>query len=381
VLAKLVNILNSIVPKKRNMIYLKSDFVYKDNTQAILDELLRQKLNDKYKLICEGSGFEDYYNHNITIIKKGIKSVIYYLRSRYVIYDIGLYGGFSPVKNQIKVNLWHGTAWKKIGYQELDYKYGKRQERKTTTSHILATSDFFKPVMADSFGVSLSDVIVSGNPRNDYFANGRKRLPDIGIAVEPAQKVLLWMPTWRACKVREQNEGKQYEYGFPVLDSENVNLIDELCKKLNVVLILKWHGMQIEDNSLKPDQFTNIKLLTSEMIGEAKCSLYEIVGQCDGLITDYSSIYIDYLVLDRPIYFIYDDLEEYKSTRGMIVDNPEEYFPGKKGSTYEELCNIIKEFADGKDEFKEERERVNKILNKYSDFNNAKRVLEAIGIK
>ena len=69
--------------------------------------------------------------------------------------------------------------------------------------------------------------------------------------------------------------------------------------------------------------------------------MYSLLGSADILLTDFSSIYIDYLLLNRPIGFVEDDFDEYSKSRGFIFDNPEEYMPGVKIRSLEDLKTFL----------------------------------------
>ena len=85
-------------------------------------------------------------------------------------------------------------------------------------------------------------------------------------------------------------------------------------------------------------------------------------------------------MLNRPICFAYDDMESYMTKRGFMFDDVKSIMPGFHAHTIDDLAQFINEFAEGKDKYKEERERVNKILNTYSDNKNSYRLLKAVGI-
>ena len=83
--------------------------------------------------------------------------------------------------------------------------------------------------------------------------------------------------------------------------------------------------------------------------------LYSLIGECGVLLTDYSSVYIDYLILNRPIGFIIDDFEEYKNSRGFVFDKPDDWMPGEKIKTFEELEKFILDIKNGIDKYREVR--------------------------
>ena len=113
---------------------------------------------------------------------------------------------------------------------------------------------------------------------------------------------------------------------------------------------------------------------------ESQCDLYALLGQADGLITDYSSVYFDYLLLNRPIGFTVDDMEEYMKNRGFVVDDPRPLMPGQFLNTPEDFCGFLSDLLEGRDPYGEERLRVKELTNKYDDGKDALRALAIAGI-
>ena len=91
-------------------------------------------------------------------------------------------------------------------------------------------------------------------------------------------------------------------------------------KEKGVKIVVKLHPVQDLD---KYDmmEMSNFILLSHAEFVKRGMDLYKFMTQCDALITDYSSIFYDYLLLDRPIAFTEDDLEDYSDVRGFAVDD------------------------------------------------------------
>ena len=97
----------------------------------------------------------------------------------------------------------------------------------------------------------------------------------------------------------------------------------------------------------------------------------------DLLITDYSSVYFDYLLLDRPIIFVPVDLEEYRKTRGFLLEPYDYWTPGKKALNQKDLQNmILQSFI--KDDNVERRNELKNIVHYYQDGNSSERVWNLI---
>lgn len=91
----------------------------------------------------------------------------------------------------------------------------------------------------------------------------------------------------------------------------------------------------------------------------------------DALISDYSSVYVDYLLLNRPVIFSCPDLEEYKRDRGFVVDDPSTLMPGAIIKTQDELICTLENIFKGKDEYKDLREEKMSFFHTYVDGNSS----------
>jgi CDP-glycerol glycerophosphotransferase (TagB/SpsB family) len=367
--------INTLIPKRKNQIFFSSTSIFKDNVSAVLDEFLKHDISKHFRIVLDGNGLEEYKGNNIEHVKhKSIKSIWRFLRSKYIIYDNGVYGSRS-VKNQISVNIWHGMGLKKIGY----YCMERKKKYKQTATYVIAYSSYFKSTMSHAFGVPLENVIITGDPRNDYFFTDSNSLKMIGINKSNYNGVICWMPTYRiSCIAESAYDGADYEYGIPLINSENINILDDCLCERGIILIIKYHSLQ--NISLPNKQLKNIKFLTSEEVMQSKEPLYCLLSHCDALITDYSSVYFNYLLLNRPICFAYDDLELYSSKRGFMFNDIESMMPGFKAKKFEQILEFINDFSLGVDNYKEDRIKANKKYNTYQDSNNSYRILQKIGI-
>ena len=374
-ISRVIIFLNIIIPKK-NQIYFFSTSLYKDNISAVLDKAIYFKLNENYRFILDGESLKDYNIYNsIYVIHYSLRSLYYYLTSKYVFFDNGIYSN-RYIKSQISVNVWHGTALKKIG--NFCSSYNKANYR--TSTFFITYSRFFVKKMSYAFNIPQKDILVTGEPRNDYFYGFNKSilskiLPDS----ENFLKIIFWMPTYRKSNFAEsKNDGKNYYCGIPLIEDKTIHKFNEFLKSNNIVIIYKYHSLQQKNEHI--NNLSNFKFISSEDISKTELPLYSFISQIDGLITDYSSIYINYLSLNKPICFAYDDIKEYHNTRGFMFDNVEQIMPGYKATSLNNLEEFLSSVVKGEDMFEAERIKVNRILNSYNDANNSKRILVQTGL-
>ena len=103
-------------------------------------------------------------------------------------------------------------------------------------------------------------------------------------------------------------------------------------------------------------------------------TVYTLLRNADALITDYSSVYFDYMLLDRPIAFATGDIDFYNEERGFIFENPKEYMPGMEIKNIYDVEKFIADTINGMDEFKEARHQVNEKVNYYKDGDSCERI-------
>ena len=107
--------------------------------------------------------------------------------------------------------------------------------------------------------------------------------------------------------------------------------------------------------------------------------MYEMIARTDALITDFSSVAIDYILVDKPIGFTLDGLADYAKTRGFAFEDPREYMPGEHLYNLDDLEKFIKNVSNGVDLGKELRSKViDETHNKTDDY--CKRILDRFEI-
>ncbi len=264
--------------------------------------------------------------------------------------------GAGAGKRHIIINLWHGVPLKKIVLMEPSVSLGKRCYFKKIFSDnyraILTTSRQLVPIMAESFGVEESRIKVWGQPRNDELNRSREqgtvrqgKAFSLRKQYGDGQKLVLYAPTYREyAKTRL----------FPFEDWDK-DTFCEFLERQNIVFFLRTHIE--ESGSISPYLGKRIVRLGTDVVED----ITEMLPAFDLLVTDYSSIFIDYLLLDRPMVFLPYDREEYLSRRGMNFDY-DSITPGKKPSHMKEFMNDLQQSLENDTEA-QNRMQVNRMLN------------------
>ena len=279
--------------------------------------------------------------------------------------------------DQVIINLWHGCGFKAP-------KGGSQKKPLSPAQVNIITGLLYAQVSTLVFNCKPKNLLDVGYPRNDYlFQNFGERQNNFlkHLRLDKYIKVFLWMPTFRSSSVISLDE--QYfnsRTGLPIIETESqLDQFNNFLKSINSVCIFKVHHLQA---SLRPFQksFSNIILLHDEDIQKYGLQLYQIVPMADCLITDYSSIANDFMLLDRPIIYTVDDYEEYKNSRGFIPEDPIKYFAGECVKDYADFTKAIKHVAGGQDLYKEERKEVLPQMHTHADGNSSKRIVEFLGL-
>ena len=294
--------------------------------------------------------------HCSLVKKKSLKGVWSFIRCRHFFTSHGGFQGFETkyVKNKY-VNLWHGMPLKRIG-KLLDDSYDFQPNL------TIASSAAFQKIMAACFNLPIERALLTGQPRCDMMSHDTSFFKDRGINISDYSKIGMWMPTYRVSIIGDIRQDGSYQEGsISFLTKEDIMHLDDYLREKNTLLLLKIHPMDVLQNYSFPD-YSNIRIIKPR---EADSELYPILGKCDFLLTDYSSVYIDYEVLSRPIGFVMDDLDEYASSRGFCFDRIEEVMPGPVLTTLDDVEDFINEPTI---------KACTVQLNDYHDFNSSKRL-------
>lgn len=356
----------------KDKIVFESFSDFSDNTRTLFDYLVNKQKNEKYEMVWlveKPEKFKDMKIKNVSFsyveptneyeyehMKKNIEDARFLIGSNRNIKKFD--------KRQVYLNLWHGTLLKKLN----DYKIDNND-----WNFLLCPSEFFADIYERELHIPKEKLIYFNNPRNDdlWIKNNclGKLYPN-----QKFKKFVLWMPTYRQHRTGSNIDStKEFSLGIPIFNNvEELKKLEKFLQKENMLLILKVHPAQ-DLSKIKINSMKNIKIVKNDELEEKNIKLYNLIAESDALITDYSSVYFDYMILDKPIGFTIDDLKEYK---GYVFKEPLEYMPGTHIKDYRDLEKFLYEILKNDDKYQENRRKLNKIFNKYSDNQNSKRITE-----
>lgn len=381
----IIGFINPIIPKNKNKIFIFNSTTTFQNNYAMYKYLIDNNYNNNYKIYYSMPKIELHEEQVKNVYFSGglFKSMLQYITSKYVFLDTGNLR-IQPSSNQSVINLWHGTPFKRIGLLSKNAKQGDFNPKFANAfSKIVVSSDNLDETYIESFNLKNSQILHSGHPRNNLLSTKKNTLIRVGIETNKYCKTLMWMTTYRKSKDGRLNHTSNQNWSrtnLPLIkDEKKLCEFNDLLKKYNILLIIKMHTTS-EESKIRIQDMSNIQVIEESEYINKNIQLYELVGNCDGLITDYSSIFIDYLLTNRPIGFIVEDIDDYENTNGFNVENPLKYMPGHKINNMESMDNFLKDFSGKTDNFEEERLKINKFFNQYNDVDNCKYILESIGI-
>lgn len=267
------------------------------------------------------------HRDNVVFVSKGSDGYLRYLATaKYLINNSGFPPYFVRRPEQRYLATWHGTPLKTLG-KEQKYKFydHKRTQRNyLQASHIITPNPHTTGITLDSYDLRplyTGLLAETGYPRIDLTLNAsdeQKRLLRRRLGVTEAKPVVLYAPTWRGTL-------DEVEFDVTRLEGDLETLSQQDCQVL-------FRGHSLLERVIENDHINT-------QVVPADIDTNELLSVVDVLITDYSSIFFDFMATGRPIlYYIYD-LEQYEEERGLYFDMDE--MPGYKCRTIEELCEAL----------------------------------------
>ncbi len=255
-----------------------------------------------------------------------------------------------PSRRTKLFNVWHGMPIKRISradprFEERSYARSDLREMKRFEA-MFVTSERMAEVFAQTFLLRPEQVHRTGQPRNDVLFDepsldflGRYDPP-----LPPHGRRILYCPTWR-----EHTPVRL----FPFPDRDVQALGAELAA-LDAVLFVRTHPND-------PGRLEKRSERIVPMQGDVAPEINDVLGAFDVLVTDYSSIWYDWLLLDRPAVFLPYDLDEYAEAPGFYVPF-DDIVAGQLPETQRGFVEALREALERPGSFARERARVRRLV-------------------
>ena len=279
------------------------------------------------------------------------------LRAKTWIFCWGLFFDLTsyPLRGMaICINLWHGIPVKYVGRKSFNGRTNKFQDsflgRLYACSmhlgggwgYLSTASDLMTEMLADGVPhvFKRDKVIKCGSPRNDYLIHNASNTALIGelrkkyatiLGFDSSKKIITYLPTHR-------NDG-DFAWAFFNLDNPTQQKLKDLLDDHNAILIEKHHYLTLKNF---PDVEPSLCAISIPAKDQSKIDIQELLLITDILICDYSSVYLDFFSLGRPIiHFAYDYKHFLELDSGMAFPL-EDYAGGPIVYSLNDLFNALK---------------------------------------
>jgi len=346
-------VLDALFPTKNNIVFsTRGAKGYADNSKVLFEYFLSQGIDNVYFFTKK----KDVYNK---IPKNGIyayslKAIRILLQSRILVFTHGSgdFFPFSPPKTKHRkfVNLFHAIAVKEVGHKGNPALIKESNE----WDYFVVSSSFEADFIKQQYSLTNEQIVVLGQPRNDILCKENSKPSEA--------KMVLYAPTFRDSSITEL---------FPFTD-KNLPALDDFLGRKGMKIMIRLHINEEKNyrHSKEYAQLENIFFAGSDV----HPSVNDILYCFDALITDYSSIALDYLLLDKPIAYIAYDYEAYLTERGFSFDF-HEHRAGPNISTQKDL----QLFLDQKeDTFATRRSELKNLFHQYQNGKTSERLFNFI---
>lgn len=372
--------------KKRIVVISRQNGLFIDNAKHFFLYLCNEAdpRPDVSFLVANRQAFKELSDSRLPIyFYPGFKATLLLLSANLVIVDSAEWieqGKFHLAFGSKVIQLWHGAPLKQIEIplfldriskypwpvQFLFKMYKLITGRHAACELLVSTSAYFTQ-KAFKPAFRARRIIESGYPRNDVcFATGENLfnsplfintdmtvMKEILVRKKAGMKVFLYAPTFR--------KDLSDHFSKNILD---LTRLDTFAQQHNLYIVLKLHPVMAE--KLPLGSFTHI------VNYKATSDIYPALNLFDCLVTDYSSIYFDFLLLDRPIIFFPYDMENYICNDRSLLFDYKTMAPGplcmSQDQVEQELCQITN------DQYKKQRNHVSDLVFSHKDNQSSERL-------
>lgn len=358
------NALSYIVPKKKGLLVfvpIHSPQRLSGNLKAFLRYLIDNQPEASYRLITMHPIFEKQAKqNNIKHTVQGVFSALWSeLRAEIIILDASApkYRG-----NYAIVQLWHGVGFKNVGLlNETTSPAEIKELKKHYRSYKLVASTCPMDVEKQNKSFGITSTQITGYPRNDKLVRWEdfKENTQKEFEFSEYKRIISYVPTFR-----DQPTQQPFSQQFWAA-------LNEFLIKTNSLFLVKKHPW---DEYIEiPNNYSHIKDVTHSIFPQ------ELFMITDLLISDYSSVFTDFVLTGKPILAYTYDLDAYISTCRSIYYKLEEILPKPFIADEWELLERIKNDSWMKDAiYIESYHTFRNNFNTYQDAKSSERIWEMI---
>ena len=366
----------------RDEIIFESHPDFSCNSYAVYEYFVAKKVNERFKLtwLVDGTVQPKLKDDNVEFLNmypKGLfQKIVFYVRCNrakiVMASNRNVLPKYKGAKRQINIYLDHGSQLKSMRLPD-------KSRLRLSCDYLICQSEFFAPYCVAEYSLREDQIVCTGLPRNDQLFIHHSSLSKIMPDAADFNKIIIWVPTFRQNKRTSWVDCKHtYPMGLPVLNSlQNVDCLNDVLIRNRVLLLIKPHPAQRLD-LIRKFNSSNIRFIYNEDMHEHNIQMNELLEQTDAMITDYSSIYYDYLLLHRPIGITLDDFDDYMQDKGFVFEDPLKILKGKYIYTLKDFCSFICDVSNNIDSEKESREKICGLVHTFEDGNSSQRLFDFI---
>ena len=365
VLASYLRILALFIKVDKKVVLFSSftGKAYSDNPKYIYEFMRQQPEFADYQFIWALQ--QPRQVEGATVIRYNSLQYYYFLtKAKYWVFNAKMAPYYYKRSNQVYLQTWHGTPLKRLAhdiiddgktyyrtrssYQQMVQSYDKDSRK---WDYLIATSPFSKDAFSTAFRYPKEKMLLAGYPRVAALVNATEETKNQlkkKYQLPKDKRIILYAPTWRDDDFGMSGYNHRLAVDFALWKEQ---LGEEF------VVLFKPHYL-IANHYTVPQELEEFVFVM-----DAHADINDAYLVSDILITDYSSVFFDFAVLNRPIYFYMYDFEKYQQQlRGFYLTIPED-LPNEVIQTERELLEQLKQ-----EPFDYERlTRFNQRFNPYSD--------------
>jgi len=365
-------IITTLIPVRKNLVLFTGTSIstYNESARYLYEYLLKNE-NISVVWITNSKIVCDYLdNLGYPVVKhKSFNGLWHYIRSGVIVFTGTSYPNLFKFvgKSTIKICLYHGMGPRSTNsvdgimsrdpldvlrkYHKFDYFNFTSKYTNTVVGRLQFLLPENKRVI---FGLPRCDHLFSKDKVEESRIN-KNQLRKLNYVIDESTKCILYSPTWRS-------DVNSISFPLSEINDFNVYTFDQWLKENNILFLISVHPHMenLEDFS----DCTNIQYINHNPLMDINQLLLEM----DLLITDYSSIATDYMLMDRPVIYVMPDYDYYLYDFGLLEDMRDN-LPGLESKNMPDLQDHIVRSLQDPYEMQSGRKR---YLKKYYDVDNFK---------
>lgn len=343
-----------------------------DSNVYALINYMPQKYKEKYKLNII-NGVDVFSIENVVKVP---------LLSSLTVSGFNTFTSYPKFTYNIEVG--HGeVGFKGCGLMDKKNKQFSFTPEEYTKIDKICTISTMSMILLSSFAaVPENKYEITGNPRTDtlVLSDGKINLERLLKIPLNNKKVVFNMPTFYIHENTGLVSGSKELNDSIKIKNFDYKKFNEFLIDNEIIFISKVHHGEERTvtSKVKNRHLDNMIFISNDDLDKAELDLYEILNAADMLITDYSSIYGDFLFMDKPTIFVNTDMEKYEEERGIILQPYDFWAAGPKVTNQDDLSKEILKCINDSNYYKKERNTIRDIFYYHKDDKATMRVWDTI---